>query len=326
MIRSAPLNEPTTLISNPYMIAFDGKRDEVLVPNCVAQPWIAAYSTSADKNAVPSRIIEGQNTKLNRTVHAIAYDDIHDEIVVQSNIGQAVLTFRGGANGDEAPIRVIQGPKTLLRDPQSLFVDPVNNEIYVLNMGTDDTLLVYDRLAQGDVAPKRVLKSPAAIGGVGAADPVSNLIFLAGARRRSATSTTAPRRARRSRVRTIGGGPISGLRRPGRIVVHSTHPQPRRHERAGPGVARSGDDEPGAGSVDRRVEPGRRGRRAAALHAGERPPLHAARADAGPEEEDRDRQRQVHERGADVLAAGAVRAPRRARNGPRGQLDPVGGR
>jgi DNA-binding beta-propeller fold protein YncE len=219
VIRSAPLNAPTTLISNPYMIAMDTRRDEVLVPNCVAQPRIAAYASAADKNAVPSRIIEGQNTKLNRTVHAIAYDDVHDEIVVQSNIGQAVLTFRGGANGDEAPIRVIQGPKTLLRDPQSLFIDPVNNEIYILNMGTDDTLLVYDRLAQGDVAPKRVLKSPAAVGGVGAVDPVSNLMFLSGridgvlVYDRTASGTTPP-------LRTIGGGPISGLMRPGRLVVH----------------------------------------------------------------------------------------------------------
>ena len=219
VIRSAPLNAPTTLISNPYMIAMDTRRDEVLVPNCVAQPRIAAYSSAADKNAVPSRIIEGQNTKLNRTVHAIAYDDVHDEIVVQSNIGQAVLTFRGGANGDEAPIRVIQGPKTLLRDPQSLFIDPVNNEIYVLNMGTDDTLLVYDRTAQGDVAPKRVLKSPGAVGGVGAVDPVSNLMFLSGRGNgmmvydRLAQGTTPP-------LRNIGGGPVSGLMRPGRIVVH----------------------------------------------------------------------------------------------------------
>ena len=160
VIRSAPLNAPTTLISNPYMIAFDSRRDEVLVPNCVAQPRIAAYSTSADKNAVPTRIIEGQNTRLNRTVHAIAYDEIHDEIVVQSNMGQAVVTYRGGANGDEAPIRIIQGPKTLLRDPVSLFIDAVHNEIFVFNMGTDDTLLVYDRMANGDVAPKRVLKTP----------------------------------------------------------------------------------------------------------------------------------------------------------------------
>jgi DNA-binding beta-propeller fold protein YncE len=220
VIRSAPLNEPTTLISNPYMIAFDGRRDEVLVPNCVAQPRIAAYSTSDDRNAVPRRIIEGQNTRLNRTVHAIAYDEIHDEIVVQSNIGQAVVTYRGGANGDEAPIRIIQGPKTLLRDPQTLFLDPVHNEIFVFNMGTDDTMLVFDRTANGDVAPKRVLKSPGAVAGVGAADPVRDLIFISGrgngilVYNRTAEGTTPP-------LRTIAGGPISGLRSPGRIVVHS---------------------------------------------------------------------------------------------------------
>jgi DNA-binding beta-propeller fold protein YncE len=219
VIRSAPLDAPTTLISNPYMIAFDARRDEVLVPNCVAQPRIAAYASTADKNAVPSRIIEGQNTRLNRTVHAIAYDEQHDEIVVQSNIGQALLTFRGAANGNEAPIRIIQGPKTLLRDPQSIFIDPVNNEIYALNMGTDDTLLVFDRTAQGDVAPKRVLKSPGAIGGVGAADPVSNLLFLSGrgngvlVYNRTASGNDRP-------LRNIGGGPVSGISRPGRIVVY----------------------------------------------------------------------------------------------------------
>jgi DNA-binding beta-propeller fold protein YncE len=219
VIRSAPLNAPTTLISNPYMIAFDSRRDEVLVPNCVAQPRISAFSSLADKNAVPTRIIEGQKTHLNRTVHAIGYDEIHDEIVVQSNIGQAILTFRGGANGEEAPIRVIQGPKTMLRDPQTIFLDPVNNEIYALNMGTDDTLLVYDRLAQGDVAPKRVLKSPAAIGGVGAVDPVSNLLFLSGRANgvlvydRTASGTTPP-------LRTLGGGPVSGIRNATRIVVY----------------------------------------------------------------------------------------------------------
>jgi len=219
VIRSAPLKAPTTLISNPYMIAFDGRRNEVLVPNCVAQPRISAFAALADRNAVPTRIIEGQNTHLNRTVHAIAYDELHDEIVVQSNIGQAILTFRGGANGEEAPIRIIQGPKTLLRDPQIIFIDSVNDEIYALNMGTDDTLLVYDRTAQGDVAPKRVLKSPGAVAGVGAVDPVSNLLFLSGRANgvlvysRTASGTALP-------LRTLGGGPVSGLRGASRIVVY----------------------------------------------------------------------------------------------------------
>ena len=220
VIRSAPLDAPTTLISNPFMIAFDTRRDEVLVPNCVAQPRIAAYASTADKNAVPTRIIEGQKTLLNRTVHAIAYDEIHDEIVVQSNIGQALLTFRGGADGDEAPIRIIQGPKTLLRDPQAIFIDPVNSEIYAKNMGTDDTVLVFDRTAQGDVAPKRVLKSPAAISGVGAVDPVSDLLFLSG---RGANGVLVYERTASGEdqpLRTLGGGPVSGVRSASRIVVH----------------------------------------------------------------------------------------------------------
>ena len=220
VIRSAPLDAPTTLISNPYMIAFDGRRDEVLVANCVGQPRIAAYPTTADGNAVPTRIIEGQRTLLNRTVHAIAYDEIHDEIVVQSNIGQALLTFRGGANGEEAPIRIIQGPKTLLRDPQTIFIDAVNSEIYAMNMGTDDTLLVFDRTAQGDVAPKRVLKTPGSVGGVGAVDPVSDLLFVSG---RAATGVLVYERTASGEdepLRTLGGGPVSGVRSAARIVVH----------------------------------------------------------------------------------------------------------
>jgi DNA-binding beta-propeller fold protein YncE len=215
IIRSAPLKAPTTLISNPYMIAFDSRRDEVIVPNCVAQPRIATYSATADGNVAPTRIIEGQNTRLNRTVHAIGYDELHDEIVVQSNIGQAILTFRGGANGNEAPIRIIQGPKTLLRDPQTIFLDPVNNEIYAMNMAVDDTLLVFDRMAQGDVAPKRILKTPGAIAGVGAADPVSNLLFVSGrgsngvlVYERTASGEAKP-------LRTLGG-----VRGASRIVVH----------------------------------------------------------------------------------------------------------
>jgi hypothetical protein len=107
----------------------------------------------------------------------------------------------------------------MLRDPQTIFIDPVNNEIYAMNMGTDDTLLVFDRTAHGDVAPKRLLKTPGAIGGIGAVDPVSNLLFVAGrgsgllVYNRTAQGTDQP-------LRKIGGGPISGLRNPGRIVVH----------------------------------------------------------------------------------------------------------
>ncbi len=47
-------------------------------------------------------------------MHDIRYDAIHDEIVVSNPFAQAILTFRGSATGEEAPIRVIQGPKTMI--------------------------------------------------------------------------------------------------------------------------------------------------------------------------------------------------------------------
>jgi DNA-binding beta-propeller fold protein YncE len=181
-VRSAPRNTSASFINNPFAIVYDSRREEVLVPNCVQHPRIAAFPAIADKSALPVRTIEGQNTRLNRTVHSIGYDEVHDEIVVQSNIGQAILTFRGGANGDEAPIRIIQGPKTRLRDPEKVAVDPVHNEIFVINMTIDDEMLVFDRLAQGDVAPKRVLKGPDTMLGAGnlAVDPLHDLLIVTG--------------------------------------------------------------------------------------------------------------------------------------------------
>jgi DNA-binding beta-propeller fold protein YncE len=223
IIRAAPLNEPSAFINNPYMIAFDHNRGQIIVPNCVAQPRIGIFNRMDDKNVSPQRKVEGQKTLLNRTVHAVAYDEIHDEIIVNQNIGQAILTFRGAANGEEAPIRIIQGVKTHLRDPQTLFVDPVHEEIYVINMSVDEEVLVFDRKAQGDVAPKRIIKGPDTLlgrAGVGAVDPINNLVFVSGQGTngvlvfdRLADGNTKP-------LRVIGGGPKSGLRGAGRIVVN----------------------------------------------------------------------------------------------------------
>src|SRR5947208_4455216 len=71
-------------------------------------------------------------------MHGFGYDAIHDEIVVNSAIAQGILTFRGGANGEEPPIRVIQGSLTQLQRPDQLEVDPVHNEIFVPQRGKVD--------------------------------------------------------------------------------------------------------------------------------------------------------------------------------------------
>ena len=87
-------------------------------------------------------------------MHGLAYDDRHDEIIVPVALSGAVLVFRGGAAGDEPPVRVIQGSKTGMIRPQTVEVDPVNNEIVAAD-SSSRAILVYDRLANGDVEPKR---------------------------------------------------------------------------------------------------------------------------------------------------------------------------
>jgi hypothetical protein len=129
----------------------------------VDHPQIAAFARLAGENSPPVRALEGQKTLISRTMHGFAYDGMHDEIVVTSPLAQAVLTFKGDANGEEPPIRVIQGPHTQIDGPPNLgndrvSIDPVHDEIYV--PAVPSSILVFDRKANGDVAPKRVLSGP----------------------------------------------------------------------------------------------------------------------------------------------------------------------
>jgi hypothetical protein len=126
-------------------------------------------------------MIEGQQTLLGRTMHSIDYDDLHDEIVVPQPLSQAVMTFRGGANGEEPPIRVIQGPLTQLVYPTMLTLDPVHNEIFVPVYG-GDAILVFPREATGNVAPIRVLKGLERVPSARqmTIDPVHNLLLVRG--------------------------------------------------------------------------------------------------------------------------------------------------
>ena len=141
-------------------------------------PQIAIFARLADGAAKPVRQIHGQQTMLSRTVHAIAYDEIHDEIVVPQQFAQAILTFRGGTNGEAPPLRIIHGPATQLEAPDRLGIDPANNEIYVPESGR---MLVYPREGNGNVAPTRIVEAAdGSMGGSVAIDAVNNLMVTAG--------------------------------------------------------------------------------------------------------------------------------------------------
>jgi hypothetical protein len=150
----------------------------------VNHPQIAAFARLAMANTPPTRALEGQKTKISRTMHGFGYDPIHDEIVVTSPLTQSILIFRGGAKGEEPPLRVIQGPHTQILGSaygalDRVSVDPVNSEILlpIVPGGTikEGGILVFDRLANGDVAPKRALIG---VRGSVAVDPVHNLLVV----------------------------------------------------------------------------------------------------------------------------------------------------
>lgn len=154
----------------------------------MAHPQIAIFARLADGAAEASRVIAGQKTLLGRTMHGIRYDAIHDEIVVPHQLGQAVLVFRGGANGEEPPLRIIQGSLTRLVAPDRVDIDPVNNEILVAE---EDHLLVFPREANGNVAPIRVLQTPGGSYSESNVDAVRNLLVIGGDMRINNKRTSA---------------------------------------------------------------------------------------------------------------------------------------
>src|SRR5436853_7273854 len=96
-------------------------------------------------------------THLSRTTHGIAYDSTHDEIIAPNPLAAAVVVFRGGATGEEPPIRTIQGSWTGLSRPETVTVDEKNDEILVGDPG-DRRILVYKRTADGNAKPIRMIQ------------------------------------------------------------------------------------------------------------------------------------------------------------------------
>ncbi len=197
IIRSAEESKRGVNFGRTAAVTYDPIRQEILVPNCVNHPQIAVFARSATENTPYLRSIEGQKTLLGRTMHDLAFDAVHDEIVVTSPLAQGILTFRGAASGEEPPLRVIQGDKTQIRAElrkvtapnayegagatAKLTIDALHNEIYLAS--PDQDILVFDRTANGNVAPKRVLGGPATLMELGdqtpiRVDPIHNLLLV----------------------------------------------------------------------------------------------------------------------------------------------------
>ena len=150
---------------------------------------------------------------LGRTMHAIAYDEVHDEFMVPQQFGQAILIFKGDAHGEEPPVRVIQGSKTRLISPDRLAYDPVHGEIFVPE---GEQVFVYSRESSGNVAPIRILgKEHGKLdAGAAAIDTVHDLLILGTGGFRSGPRFEIYKRTAEGDDKPLRviGGPKSGFR------------------------------------------------------------------------------------------------------------------
>ena len=157
---------------------------------------------------------------LARSMHSIVYDAVHDEMIVPNSFAHSIMTFRGGAAGEEAPIRVIQGSKTGLVYTDQLDADTIHDEIFVpMRSENGGVIQVFDRKAQGNVAPIRILAGPAVgISGSGiAVDPEHDLLLAGGRDGLRIFNRTASGNAKPLRI--ITGGPNSGTTGPSAPVM-----------------------------------------------------------------------------------------------------------
>ncbi len=145
----------------------------------------------------------------------MAYDPVTDEILVPANHAWAILTFRGDANGDVAPVRKIVGPKTQILSPQAVAIDAVHGEIFVPQ---NRSVLVFPRNANGDVAPIRVLEGPDTGFAAGiqrvTVDPVHNLMMVSGGGGIRIFDRTASGNTK----------PLRFIKVPGDVRLMTTHP------------------------------------------------------------------------------------------------------
>ena len=117
---------------------------------------IEVFTTTADGNVAPLRIIQGPKTQLDWP-GAMSIDPDTGDLYVANDVGQSILVFRKNDQGDVAPTRVIKGAKTHLSYPAGVFVDAKNKEVWASNIG-NSSATVYPMNAEGDVAPLRIIR------------------------------------------------------------------------------------------------------------------------------------------------------------------------
>ena len=130
---SAPIHQiigPQTNIGMVAAVVVDPDRHEIYTANNDIEDTVVVMSYESTGNARPTRIFS-----VPHQAWGLALSRSNDEIAVSVEILNALVFYKRGVKGVEAPIRVIRGPQTALADPHGIYWDDVHNEVGVANHG-----------------------------------------------------------------------------------------------------------------------------------------------------------------------------------------------
>jgi DNA-binding beta-propeller fold protein YncE len=124
-------DEAKTKIEFQCGLYVDQANGEVYAVNNDTQDTLVIFSNEQVGNVAPAREIHTPHGTFGITV-----DEVAREVFLTIQHDSALVVYRKGASGEEAPLRLLQGTRTQLADPHGVAFDPKRGLLFVTNHGS----------------------------------------------------------------------------------------------------------------------------------------------------------------------------------------------
>ncbi len=123
--------ETKTKIEFQCGLYIDQRNGDVYAVNNDTQDHLVVFSNEQVGNIAPSREIHTPHGTFGITV-----DEVAQEVFLTVQHDSAIVVYRKGASGEDAPLRMLQGEHTRLADPHGIALDPKRGVMFVSNHGS----------------------------------------------------------------------------------------------------------------------------------------------------------------------------------------------
>jgi DNA-binding beta-propeller fold protein YncE len=201
-------DESKTKIEFQCGLYIDQRNGDVYAVNNDTQDHLVIFSNEQVGNVAPSREIHTPHGTFGITV-----DEAAQEVFLSVQHDSAIVVYRKGASGEDAPLRMLQGNRTRLADPHGIALDTKRGVMFVTNHGSthDSSVGSADYLSAAEKAERAKLVNwpldrDFAVPGSGRTLPPTITVYA-----KNATGDAAPLR--------VIQGPRTGLNWPTGIAV-----------------------------------------------------------------------------------------------------------